>query len=119
MVRSPGATRNLRVGVIGISASLKRIPIDHQVRVLAHPFPDTVSKGEKKELRSLSASEFHRRNEIAVSGDEHNNLGLPLQCQTGDIQAYPHVHALLANDWLEVARFDCDGRARLVQHPGV
>ncbi len=57
--------------------------INNEIRVLAHTVFDSVPHSNQKQLRAFATREFHRGNEVAISGDQNNDLDLPLQSQVG------------------------------------
>ncbi len=48
------------------------------------------------ELHALASREFCRGYEISVSGNKDDDIRLSLQCNPGNINADPHINALLA-----------------------
>lgn len=84
--------------------------MDDNVGVLVHQVLNILAQANKDELQSLSAGQFHCRNEIAVTGYEYNDLYLPFECKGRNIQPYPHIDTLLLNIGFEVVgRQGCEG----------
>ena len=57
---------------------------------------DVLPEGIQNDLHPLTPCELRSGNEIGVAGNENDDLRLALQRDGRNIQANPHVHALLA-----------------------
>ena len=55
----------------------------------------TLPQRIQDELYALAAGELGRRHEVCVAGHENNNVCLTLEGDGGDIEADPHIDALL------------------------
>ena len=55
--------------------------IQHQVRMLAHFVHNLVAQCDEEEMRAFAPGEFHRGDEIAVTGHEDDDVDLLLQRQ--------------------------------------
>ena len=68
-----------------------------QVRMLAHFVHNIVAQCDEKELSAFASGEFHRWDEIAVSGHQDNHVDLLLQRKRCNVEADSHIDALLVN----------------------
>ena len=76
--------------------------------MFAHDIADSGAEGDEENLRAFAAGELHRGNKIGVAGDEDDDVGLFFQCQRGDVQSEPHVHAFLVKSRGELPGFEGD-----------
>mgnify|MGYP003584996231 CR=1 FL=1 len=67
------------------------------------------------QLGAFPPGEFHRRDEIAISADQDDYLSDLLEGQRGDVQANPHVYALLLDQRLQPFMINLDRSRRLEQ----
>ena len=76
--------------------------------MFSHDIADSGAEGDEENLRAFAAGELHRGNKIGVAGDEDDDVGLFFQCQRGDVQSEPHVHAFLVKRRGELPGFEGD-----------